>query len=134
VPEQPSCSCGDTSAQTGKKRNIFPCAGVANVGQLSNLAALQLTEEGFGAAACMALLATGAEGLMKSIGDADEVIVIDGCPIACGREIAGAQGITPDQHIVVTALGIAKAGSREFSDADVETVVSAAWEGVGRND
>lgn len=132
MPEQPSCSCGDTSSQTGTKRIIFPCAGVANVGQLSNLAALQLNQEGYGAPSCVALLATGEEGLNAKIREADEVIVIDGCPVECGRKIAETQGVTPDQHIVVTTLGIKKAGSIEFSDDDVETVVSAAWEGTGR--
>ncbi len=134
MPEQPSCSCGDTSAQTGTKRIIFPCAGQANTGQLSNLAAIQLTAEGYGTIACMALLATGAEGLNAKIREADEVIVIDGCPVECGRQIAEAQGVTPDQHIVVTTLGVKKAGTMEFSDDDVETVVSAAWEGTGRKD
>jgi len=118
MADQPSCSCGDTSTQeTGIKRLIFPCAGVANVGQLTNLAALQLTTEGYGAATCVALLATGAEGLKKAIHEADEVVVIDGCPVECGRTIAAAQGVTPDQHIVVTTLGIRKAGSRDFSDS-----------------
>ncbi|MBN1194184.1 MAG: putative zinc-binding protein [Methanomicrobiaceae archaeon] len=132
MAEQPSCSCGDTSAQTGTKRIIFPCAGQANTGQLSNLAAIRLTEEGYGSIACMALLATGAEGLKEKIREADEVIIIDGCPVACGQTIAAAQGVIHHQHIVVTALGIAKAGSLEFSDDDLETVVSAAWEGTGR--
>lgn len=135
MADQPYCSCGDTSAQeAGAKRIIFPCAGVANVGQLTNIAALQLTEEGYGTAACVALLATGAESLKKKIHEADEVIVIDGCPQTCGEIIAAAQGVTPDQHIVVTALGITKAGSMEFSDDDLETVVSAAWEGAGRRE
>jgi len=130
---KPECSCGDTSAITGgKKRVIFPCAGVANVGQVSNAAALQLTEEGYGAATCVALLATGDAGLKQRIAEADEVVVIDGCPVTCGAKIAAAGGITPSQHIVITGLGIAKGPSKDYTEDDVETVVSAAWEGKGR--
>ena len=51
--QQPTCSCGANEP----KRIIFPCAGQANVGQLTNLAALQLTEEGYGNIACLALIA-----------------------------------------------------------------------------
>ncbi|MDT8358187.1 MAG: putative zinc-binding protein [Methanomicrobiaceae archaeon] len=134
MADEETCLCGDTSAQTGKRRFLFPCAGQANTGQLSNLAAIQLTAEGYGNIACMALLATGDEGLKKRVGDADEVVVIDGCPSVCGLKIAKMQGITPGQHIVVTELGIKKAGSMDYTDDDLETVVSAAWEGAGRKE
>jgi len=131
---KPECACGDTLAVTGgKKRIIFPCAGVANVGQISNEAALRLTEEGYGAATCIALLGSGDAGLKQRIAEADEVVIIDGCPAACGAKIAKAQGITPVQHIVITGFGIEKGLSRRYTEEDVETVVSAAWEGKGRS-
>lgn len=129
----PECTCGDTSAVTGgRKRIIFPCAGVANVGQVSNEAAIRLTEEGYGAATCIALLGTGDAGLKQRIADADEVVIIDGCPVICGAKIAAAQGVVAAQHIVITNLGIEKANSRNFTEDDIETVVSAAWEGKGK--
>ena len=37
MTEIPKCSCGANEP----KRIIFPCAGQANVGQLTNLAAIQ---------------------------------------------------------------------------------------------
>jgi uncharacterized metal-binding protein len=129
---EPECACGDTSAVTGgKKRIIFPCAGVANVGQVSNEAALRLTEEGYGTATCIALLGTGDAGLKQRIAEADEVVIIDGCPVICGAKIAQAQRVVPAQHIVITGLGIEKGLSRRFTEEDVETVVSAAWERKG---
>ncbi|MCE5298702.1 MAG: putative zinc-binding protein [Methanoregulaceae archaeon] len=131
--QKPECACGDTSAVTlGKKRIIFPCAGVANVGQISNEAALRLTEEGYGAATCIALLGSGEAGLKQRIAEADEVVIIDGCPVVCGAKIAAAEGVIPTQHIVITGLAIEKGPSRQFTEDDVETVVSAAWEGKGR--
>jgi uncharacterized metal-binding protein len=129
----PECACGDTSALAGgKRRIIFPCAGTANVGLISNAAAFQLADEGYGIATCIALLGSGDEGLKKRIADADEVVIIDGCPAMCGAKIADAQGIIPDQHIVITALGIDKVYERDYTGEDVERVVSAAWEGKGR--
>jgi len=129
----PICTCGDTTAAAGgKRRIIFPCAGQANTGQLTNLAAIQLTEEGYGNIACVALLATGSEGLVANALKADEVLILDGCPMLCAKKIAEAQDIPVDQHIVVTDLGIPKGPSRLYTDDDVETVVSAAWEGKGR--
>ncbi len=127
--ETPTCTCRSNEP----KRLIFPCAGQANTGQLSNLAAVELTEEGYGSIACVALLATGAEGLVKGARNADEVVAIDGCPMHCAKKIALAQGVVPAQHVVVTDLGVAKGLSKDYTPDDVETVVSACWRGVGRS-
>src|SRR5512136_2290026 len=128
MAEKPACSCGANEP----KRIIFPCAGQANVGQLTNLAALQLTEEGYGSIACAALLATGAESLVANALNADEVVILDGCPMLCAKKIAGAQGIAAGQHLVLTELGITKGPSKSYTEDDVENVVAACWKGEGR--
>lgn len=124
----PKCSCGANEA----KRIIFPCAGQANVGQLTNLAAIQLTEEGYGSIACAALLATGAENLIANAMNADEVVILDGCPMICAQKIAGAQGIPAGQHLVMTDLGITKGPSKSYTNDDIEKIVAACWKGEGR--
>lgn len=128
MAEAPSCSCG----QNEKKRIIFPCAGQANVGQLTNLAAIQLTEEGYGSIACVALLAIGAENLIANALNADEVVILDGCPMLCAKKIAGAKGVAGGQHLVMTELGIVKGPSKNYTQDDIEKVVAACWKGEGR--
>jgi uncharacterized metal-binding protein len=122
------CSCGANEP----KRIIFPCAGQANVGQLTNLAAIQLTEEGYGSIACVALLAIGTESLIANAMNADEVVILDGCPMLCAKKIAGAQGVAAGQHLVMTELGITKGPSKSYTDDDIEKVVTACWKGEGR--
>ena len=129
MAEAPTCSCGANKPG----RVIFPCAGQATTGQVSNLAAVELTEEGYGSIACVAKLAIGDEGLVTSAMNADEVVVIDGCPLHCAKKIALAQGVVPTQHVVVTDLGIAKGPSKAHTPDDVETVVAACWRGVGKS-
>ncbi len=128
MAEQQPCSCGANEP----KRIIFPCAGQANVGQLTNRAALQLTEEGYGNIACLALLGIGSENLIANSLDADEVVILDGCPIQCAKKIAGSQGIAAGQHLILTDLGITKGASKDYSDDDIEKVVAACWKGEGR--
>lgn len=128
MAETPACSCG--TDEPG--RIIFACAGVANVGQVTNLAAIQLAEEGYGSPSCVALLATGAENLLATARAADAVVVLDGCPVLCARKIADEKSVPVAQHIVVTELGIAKGPSKNYSPDDVEKVVSACWKGVGK--
>lgn len=76
---------------------------------------------------------TGDAGLRQRIADADEVVIITGCPVICGAKIAQAQGVVAARHIVITVPGIEKGPSRQYTEEDVETVVSAAWEGKGRS-
>lgn len=128
MAEPAKCSCGANEP----KRIIFPCAGQANVGQLTNLAALQLTEEGYGSIACASLLAIGAENLVANALNADEVVVLDGCPMQCAKKIAGAQGVAAGQYLIVTDLGIAKGPSKQYTDDDIEKIVAACWKGEGR--
>jgi len=125
--EEP-CSCGANEP----KRIIFPCAGQANVGQLTNLAAVQLTEEGYGTIACCSLLATGNESLTANALNADEVVILDGCTMLCAKKIAGAQGVAAGQHLVMTELGIAKGPSKSYTGNDIEKIVAACRKGEGR--
>lgn len=128
MAEKAPCSCG----QNEPKRIIFPCAGQANTGQLTNLAALQLTEEGYGSIACVALLAIGAESLVANAMKANEVVILDGCPMLCAKKIAGAQGVAAGQHMVMTELGITKGPSKSYTTDDIEKIVAACWKGEGR--
>ncbi len=128
MADTPICTCG----QNEKRRIIFPCAGQANTGQITNLAALQLTEEGFGSIAGASLLAIGSEGLVASAKNVDEVVILDGCPMVCAKKIAEAQGVPIGQHLVMTELGIVKGPSKSYSDDDIEKVVAACWAGAGR--
>lgn len=128
MAETPRCTCGSNE----KKRIIFPCSGVANVGQITNLASIQLAEEGYGSPSCIALLATGAETLVAGAKQADEVLVLDGCPVTCARKIADEKGVPVAQHIVVTELGIPKGPSKNYTADDVEKLVSACWKGQGK--
>lgn len=129
MTEKSTCSCGANES----KRIIFPCAGQANVGQLTNLAALQLTEEGYGSIACVALLGIGSENLIANALNADEVVVLDGCPMQCAKKIAGAQGVAAGQHLVLTEMGIAKGPSKNYTNEEIEKVVAACWKGEGRS-
>ena len=128
MTEPTKCSCGANEP----KRIIFPCAGQANVGQLTNLAAVRLTEEGYGSIACASLLAIGNKTLIANALNADEVVILDGCPMQCAKKIAGAQGVAGGQHLVLTEMGIAKGPSKNYTDADIGKVVAACWKGEGR--
>lgn len=67
------------------------------------------------------------QGLVQAAKDADANLVIDGCPMACGKKCFDSAGIDNYQHICVTGLGIEKLpkGHRATA-AEVGQIVAAA--------
>lgn len=129
MAEQAPCSCGSNE----KNRLIFPCSGQANTGQISNAAAIQLDEEGYGSFVCTALLASGSESLADRARQVHEVVAIDGCGMDCAKKILEQAGVPVHQHLVITDLGIEKkSGDRVFTPDQVESIASAAWKGEGK--
>ena len=56
---------------------------------------------------------------------ANQRIVIDGCPLACGKKIMDAQGLAIDDYVIITDLGIEKVPGPGYDERDLETVIGA---------
>ena len=52
---------------------ILACSGGSNVGQLSNQAAVELTQEGFGKLSCLAGVGAHLSGFVQSARDIDRI-------------------------------------------------------------
>lgn len=105
---------------------ILPCSGGSNVGQLANQAAVELTQEGFGKIYCLAGIGGRLPGFVQSAKDVDQLIVIDGCEMACGRATLLEAEVPIRDYLVVTRLGIEKNHDFDLKREDVDRVKSAA--------
>ncbi len=114
--------------QSGTNRLILACSGGSNVGQITNQAALELTREGRGKMYCLAGLGAGIPGLINTVREAGEVIVLDGCPLACAKGIMERAGLPLGRYVVATDLGIEKVKDSQLAvrQEDVATVKEAA--------
>lgn len=125
-----TCVCGGPGVgEGGKRRVIFPCSGASNTGQMSNHAGVRLAQEGYGILACTAGIPIRAPSTLEKVGKGEELVAIDGCPVACARKVLEQQGFMVGQHIIVTELGIKKTGELVPAEEDIEKVVDAAWRG-----
>jgi len=114
----------DTPASGEKPvRLIFCCSGASNVGALSYLASIRLAQEGFGNFSCIAGIGGNISPMIRAAKDAQERIVIDGCPIGCARRIMDSNLIPIDRYVIVTELGMKKTHDFDVDDSDVETIV-----------
>jgi uncharacterized metal-binding protein len=108
----------DICCSGGVKTLILGCSGGSNVGQISNNVMIELDRKGVGNAYCLAGIGAGLTGFIESA-KAAKTIVIDGCPVGCGKKAFEKYGLEPSQYFVVTELGIAK--THDFSKLEDET-------------
>jgi len=114
-----TCACGGSPAL------IYTCSGAADVGELADRSARQLSRDQKGAMSCLAGIGGNISGFIKSTEGADKVLVIDGCPLNCARKTLEAKGLNNFRHLQVTSLGFQK-GKTEVSQANIEKVCNEA--------
>ncbi|OPY39102.1 MAG: DGC domain protein [Methanoregula sp. PtaU1.Bin051] len=112
-------------SQPAPNRLIFCCSGASNVGVLSFQAAIRLAREGFGNFSCIAGIGSRNMPMIRATKMAGERVVIDGCPIGCGRKIMDANLIPIDRYVIVTELGIDKTHDFDVDDSDIGIVLEA---------
>ncbi len=110
---QDTCCSGE-----GVNTLILACSGGSNVGQISNQIMIELDRSGIGNAYCLAGIGAAMSGFIESA-KAARTILIDGCPVACGRKVFEKYGIEPSDYFMVTELGIKK--THDFSKLKEET-------------
>ena len=107
---------------------ILACSGGSNVGQLTNQAAVELTREGRGKMFCLAGLGADIAGIIKTVRETGEVIVLDGCALGCAKAIMDRAGLPLGTYLVATDLGIEKVKDAQLvvRQEDVDKLKAAA--------
>jgi uncharacterized metal-binding protein len=118
------CSCGGDC----ETKLIYACSGAANTGFLADQVARKLAREGAGEMTCLAAMGAELSGFIESARATAKNIMIDGCPMACGKKILEAKGI-PFEHFILTEFGIVK-GKTPITGEIIETVFQAMKEKV----
>lgn len=113
-----------------KKRLILACAGAANTGQLTYRLALKLTREGHGNLFCLAGIGAHLSGFVVSARDADDMLVLDGCGMACARKNLEQADIAVRNHFIMTDLGIKKEHGRAPTSRQTAKVTAAILEAL----
>jgi len=104
---------------------ILACSGGSNVGQLSNQAAIELTQEGFGKLSCLAGVGAHLSGFVQSARDIPGLVVIDGCEVGCAKGVLEQAQVPLRGYLVVTALGIEKNKDMNLKREEIDQVKEA---------
>jgi uncharacterized metal-binding protein len=98
----------ESCCNKGSNRMILACAGAANTGQMTYRLALEMTREGRGNLFCLAGIGAHLSGFVASARDAEEMLVLDGCPLACASKNLEQADIPVRNHFIMTELGVKK--------------------------
>jgi len=109
----------------GSNIMILACSGGSNVGQLTNQAAVELTQEGFGKMFCLAGIGAHLSGFVQSAKDVPEMVALDGCPVGCAKAILEHAQIPVKGYLVLTEMGIEKNKEFKLKREEVEQVKAA---------
>lgn len=112
-------------SEQGPGRRIFCCSGASNVGVLSFQAAIRLAQEGFGTFSCIAGIGSSNQPMIRAAKMAGERVIIDGCPIGCGKKIMDINKVPVDRYVIVTELGIDKTHDLAIEESDIGIIVNA---------
>jgi len=102
---------------------VFACSGSSNVGQIANLAALQLTQKGAGRMFCLAGIGGHVSGMIESTKAGKMIVGIDGCPVACAKKILEHAGFNVDEYLQVTEMGVEKNHGFHYPQPEIDKVV-----------
>ena len=123
----------DECCAPGGSIMILACSGGSNVGQLSNQAAVELTQEAFGKMFCLAGIGGHLGGFVQSAKDVPQMVAIDGCDIGCARAILEQAEIPLKHYLVLTDLGIEKNKDFNLRNDETEKVKEAVKKACGES-
>lgn len=97
-----TCSCGQKTNKT-----VFACSGAADLGLISDQVARRIHLSGGAQMKCLAFIGAGIQNMIDSVKDS-EMLVIDGCPLDCGKLTMEKNGLANFKHVRLTDFGYVK--------------------------
>lgn len=116
--ENKSCCCG------GEKKLVVSCSGAADVGHISDLVARKLSKSSDRKMTCLALIAVCNQDMIDDF-KTQNILVIDGCKVDCGKKVMIQRGIGNYEHLRITDLGYAK-GETPANEENVNSIYKKA--------
>jgi len=113
-----ACSCGDNC----EVNLLYSCSGAANTGLLADQVMRTLMRDKAGSGTCLAAVGADLSGFIQSARNATRNIVIDGCPVSCGKKIFENKGL-PYVHYIMTEFGVEK-GKTPITGEVIEEVAA----------
>ncbi len=104
---------------------VYACSGCSDAGEIADRVARQLSTEGVAQMSCLAGIGGRVKSLMTTAERAEQILVVDGCPLNCARKTLELAGFNQFAHLELHKLGIRK-GSAPVTPERIAAGVEAA--------
>lgn len=111
----------------GPRPVVYSCSGCSDAGKLADSVARALNDQGVCEMSCLAGIGGRVKPLLLKAQRAQEIVVIDGCPLNCARHTMINAGITKFQHVALQTLGQRK-GACPVTPDRIESVTTKVIE------
>lgn len=101
APEKNSCLCGC------KDYVVLACSGACDLGQITDLVARKLRDNGVRKMNCLAVVGAGITESIEQLKKTD-ILMLDGCTVDCGKKILDKAGFADYKYLRMTDLGFKK--------------------------
>jgi len=101
TPEKSSCLCG------GADYVVLACSGACDLGQITDLVARKLRDNGVRKMNCLATIGAGLGEPFEQL-KKNNILMLDGCPVDCGKIILDNAGFRDYKYLRITDLGYKK--------------------------
>lgn len=96
-------------AAPGRKLTVvYACSGCSDAGELADLTARSLAQAKLAEMSCLAGIGGRVKILMLKAERAEDILVIDGCPLNCARNTLELAGFKNFRHLELHKLGLRK--------------------------
>ena len=116
-------SAGSTPAR--KLTVVYACSGCSDAGELADRTARALTHAKLAEMSCLAGIGGRVKSLMLKAERAEDILVIDGCPLNCARKTLQLAGFKNFRHLELHKLGLRK-GSCPVTPERITLAANAA--------
>lgn len=101
IKEEKKCLCGSGEFM------VLACSGACDLGQITDIVARKLRDNGVRKMNCLAVVGAGIEKSIEGF-KKKNILMLDGCPTDCGKQILDKAGFKDYKYFRVTDIGYIK--------------------------
>lgn len=103
---------------------VYSCSGCSSAAQLANFVAVKLDRNQIAEMSCIAGVGGGVAPLVQKAMSGRKILALDGCALKCVEHCLARHGIKPDQHIVLSELGVEKNLHHDFDPIQANEILN----------
>ncbi len=113
----------ETCCSDSTNMMVVACSGASNLGQIANAIAVKIQQRGIGQMNCLAALGAHVDSYVRSALEA-ELLVIDGCPVACARKAVEHVGISEFRYFAISYLLPDLVKGKKYDQVEAESEIA----------